>query len=83
MFRGFDLQAWASVAFGNLPLHAFHQQHEFFRLMISLSLLAHFLEVLRSVGDAICHGGYFLKNLNKREALAYLICPRLPTPRTP
>jgi hypothetical protein len=44
------------VTLGDLPLHAFHEDYEFLRFMIALGLLAHFLEVLRSVRDAVCHG---------------------------
>jgi hypothetical protein len=44
-------------AFGNLLLYAFHQSYELSGFLISLGLFAHFLEVLRSVGDTIRHGG--------------------------
>jgi len=46
-----------SLAFRDLPLYAIDQNHKFFRLMISLGLLAHLLEILGSVANTICHGG--------------------------
>ena len=47
----------AAVAFGNLALHALHQNYQLFRFMISLGLLAHFLKILRSIRDTVRHWG--------------------------
>src|SRR4029077_20609038 len=45
------------LAIRDLPLHAFHQHHQFFGLVVSLCLLAHLLEILRGVAHTIGHGG--------------------------
>lgn len=49
----------------DLLFYAFQQDYEFFRLMISLCLLAHLLEILRSIIDTISHGE-FASNINDR-----------------
>ena len=55
------------VAVRNLALHALHQHNKFFRLLVSLCLLAHLLEVLRCVANTIGHGGY--PRLRRRHSL--------------
>jgi len=68
----------AVLTFCDLPLHAFHQHYKFFRLVISLCLLAHLLKILRSVRNTIRHGGLFLV---PEARIAYPIAGRLPSPQ--
>ena len=60
----------SGAALGNLPLHPFHEQRELFRLMVPFSLLAHFLNILRSISNTIRHEGRHLKDFLKNEGIA-------------
>ena len=51
--------------------------------MISLGLLAHFLEILRGVGNAVRHRQIDPWIMDNVERLAYLIAGHLPIPLTP
>jgi hypothetical protein len=46
-----------AATFGNLSLHTLHEKRKLPRLMIPLGLLAHLLEILRSIRHAIGHEG--------------------------
>src|ERR1700735_2180979 len=59
MFRPIDVET-RMFALGNLPFHALHQHDQLLRLMVSFGLLAHSLEILRSVGNTIRHWGMIL-----------------------
>src|SRR5580698_5764071 len=59
MFRPIDVET-RMFALGNLPFHALHQHDQLLRLMVSFCLLAHSLEILRSVGNTIRHWGMIL-----------------------
>lgn len=59
MLDGSDWNA-VVIAFGNLPLDPLHQDDQFLGLVVPFGLLAHLLEVLRGVGNAIRHWGMIL-----------------------
>jgi hypothetical protein len=55
----FRLPSWG-LTLRDLPFHALHEHHKLFRFMVSFRLLAHPLEVLRSIADTIRHRGFIL-----------------------
>src|SRR5579864_5775061 len=76
------LRPCGTLALRDLPLHAFHEHYKFLRFMISLGLLAHLLEVLRSIADTIRHRGNHPQGLDDdKEALVYPIQPSLHSPK--
>jgi hypothetical protein len=50
------LPSTPDVALGDLPFHAVHKKGELAGFLVPFSLLAHFLDILRWVGDTIRHG---------------------------